>query len=315
MKYFLVRLLKLVPIIVGVTLITFSLIYLGPSDPAKMHFFQEGQAPTEEMLENFRNENGLNDSFIAQYLRWWNNFLHGDLGKSYSDGKPTSYHIKKSMPYTVYLSLNSIVITLIVSIPLGFYMAIKPKSLLSKFLSSFSILSISLPNFIVALLLIYILSSRLKLLPILTNDLKIGIIMPVLTLVISMSAKYIRQVKVMTEKALEKDHIYGLRARGISELNIFFKTILKNISVEIITLVGMSIGSLLGGVAIVETIFNWPGLGSLMVKSVLVRDIPVIQGVVVWMALAYVLINLATDILYAVFDPRIRLGEEDGSLK
>lgn len=307
MRYLILRLLKLVPIIIGVTLITFSLIFLSPSDPAKMHFHSQGAAYTEKMLEDFREENGLNEGFINQYVNWGKKFIRGDFGKSYQDGTDIKAKVFKSAPYTIYMSINAVLFTLIISVPLGFYMAYRPDSYISKFLINFSLLGISLPNFVIALAVMFLLSSKLKLIPVLSTDPSVAIIMPTITLVIAMSSKYIRQIMSITQKELDKEYIYGLRARGISDFKIITRTVLKNTGVEILTLVGVSIGSLLGGVAIIETIFNWPGLGKLMVEAVVTRDIPLIQAIVVLISISYVVINLLTDICYGLFDPRIRL--------
>ena len=303
--------LKVLPIIIGVTLITFGLIFFSPVDPAEMHFHNAGYTPTQDMLEAFREQNGLNKGFIEQYTDWWKKLFKGDLGESYDNGRKVSENIGRALPYTVSLAVNSMLLTLVIAFPLGFYMAMRENSVLTKILSALSLLTVSLPSFIVALIFMYVLSSKLKLLPILTDKPEVGVIMPSLTLAVIMSSRYLRQIRTVAEEELKKDHIYGLRARGISDGKILLNTVLKNTAVEIITIVGLSLGSLMGGVTIIETIFNWPGLGKLMTDSVMARDMPMIQGTIIFMSLSYVLINLITDILYGVLDPRIRLGGED----
>ena len=303
--------LKVLPIIIGVTLITFGLIFFSPVDPAETHFHNAGYTPTQDMLEAFREQNGLNKGFIEQYTDWWKKLFKGDLGESYDNGRKVSENIGRALPYTVSLAVNSMLLTLIIAFPLGFYMAMRENSVLTKILSALSLLTVSLPSFIVALIFMYVLSSKLKLLPILTDKPEVGVIMPSLTLAVIMSSRYLRQIRTVAEEELKKDHIYGLRARGISDGKILLNTVLKNTAVEIITIVGLSLGSLMGGVTIIETIFNWPGLGKLMTDSVMARDVPMIQGTIIFMSLSYVLINLITDILYGVLDPRIRLGGED----
>lgn len=303
--------LKVLPIIIGVTLITFGLIFFSPVDPAEMHFHNAGYTPTQDMLEAFREQNGLNKGFIEQYTDWWKKLFKGDLGESYDNGRKVSENIGRALPYTVSLAVNSMLLTLMIAFPLGFYMAMRENSVLTKILSALSLLTVSLPSFIVALIFMYILSSKLKLLPILTDKPEVGVIMPSLTLAVIMSSRYLRQIRTVAKEELKKDHIYGLRARGISDGKILLNTVLKNTAVEIITIVGLSLGSLMGGVTIIETIFNWPGLGKLMTDSVMARDVPMIQGTIIFMSLSYVLINLITDILYGVLDPRIRLGGED----
>ncbi len=292
-------------------MITFGLIFFSPVDPAEMHFHNAGYTPTQDMLEAFREQNGLNKGFIEQYTDWWKKLFKGDLGESYDNGRKVSENIGRALPYTVSLAVNSMLLTLMIAFPLGFYMAMRENSVLTKILSALSLLTVSLPSFIVALIFMYILSSKLKLLPILTDKPEVGVIMPSLTLAVIMSSRYLRQIRTVAKEELKKDHIYGLRARGISDGKILLNTVLKNTAVEIITIVGLSLGSLMGGVTIIETIFNWPGLGKLMTDSVMARDVPMIQGTIIFMSLSYVLINLITDILYGVLDPRIRLGGED----
>lgn len=292
-------------------MITFGLIFFSPVDPAEMHFHNAGYTPTQDMLEAFREQNGLNKGFIEQYTDWWKKLFKGDLGESYDNGRKVSENIGRALPYTVSLAVNSMLLTLVIAFPLGFYMAMRENSVLTKILSALSLLTVSLPSFIVALIFMYALSSKLKLLPILTDKPEVGVIMPSLTLAVIMSSRYLRQIRTVAEEELKKDHIYGLRARGISDGKILLNTVLKNTAVEIITIVGLSLGSLMGGVTIIETIFNWPGLGKLMTDSVMARDVPMIQGTIIFMSLSYVLINLITDILYGVLDPRIRLGGED----
>ena len=234
--------------------------------------------------------------------------MHGDFGESFADAIPVIKKLSIAIPYTVVLAFASLFLTLLISIPFGFFVAIHGEKKSSKAIQWICTLVISLPNFIVALGLMYLLSSRLHLIPILTESKLVGGIMPVLTLSIGMSGKYIQQIEVMTRNELYQEYVYGMLARGISRRSVLMHTVLKNVSVELVTIVGMSFGSLLGGVAVVESIFNWPGLGKLMVDSVSALDIPVVQGIVLFMALSYIVINLFTDLLYGVLDPRIRIG-------
>ena len=307
MKYFIKRLLRTIPIVVGVTLITFSLIYLSPSDPAHMHFHQAGSPATEEMLEQFRHEHHLDEPFFIQYQNWWVSFLKGDLGTSYQDGRPVSEKIMKSAPYTISIAINSMILTLLVSIPLGIYCAYHEQSRFSKLIDLITQVGISIPTFIIGLLLLYLFTSVFHIFHVLPKD-RTGVIMPSLTITLGMSFRYIKQIQKIASRELEKDYIKGLRARGVGTVSILFCTVLQSTMVEVITLTAVSFGSLLSGVALIETIFNWPGLGKLLVDAVISKDIPIIQAVVVWLVLAYVLINLLADVLYGIFDARIRLG-------
>lgn len=307
MKYFIKRLLRTIPIVIGVTLITFSLIYLSPSDPAHMHFHQAGAPATEEMVEQFRHEHHLDEPFFTQYTNWWISFLRGDLGTSYQDSRPVSEKIMKAAPYTISIAVNSMVLTLIVSIPLGIYCAYRKQSFLTKSVDVITQVGISIPTFMIGLLLLYLFTSVFHIFSVLPKD-NTGVIMPSLTIMLGMSFRYIKQIQKIASRELEKDYMKGLRARGIGTFSILFHTVLRNAMVEVITLTAVSFGSLLSGVALIETIFNWPGLGKLLVDAVISKDIPMIQGVVVWLVLAYVIINLIADLFYGIFDARIRLG-------
>ena len=199
------------------------------------------------------------------------------------------------------------VLTLLVSIPLGIYCAYRKQSRLSKLIDVITQVGISIPTFIIGLLLLYLFTSVFHIFRVLPKD-NTGVIMPSLTIMLGMSFRYIKQIQKIASRELEKDYIKGLRARGVGTVSILFCTVLRSTMVEVITLTAVSFGSLLSGVALIETIFNWPGLGKLLVDAVISKNIPIIQAVVVWLVLAYVFINLVADVLYGIFDPRIRLG-------
>lgn len=310
MKYFLKRTLKLIPILFGLTILSFSLLYLAPSDPAEMYYHNLGASATEEMLDNFREEKGLNEPFLNQYMNWVERLVQGDLGESYADGQNVIEKINRAIPYTLSLSLNALILSLFISFPLGFYLALKPNSKFRKFILAMSFIGNSLPSFIIGLGLMYLLSIRLGWFPVLAENSIKGIVLPTLAISIAMASRFVRQIGTIVEEELRQDHIKGLRVRGVPIRKILFYTVLKNSAVNILTLVGMSFGTLLGGTAVIETMFNWPGLGKLIVDGVTNRDFPLVQGVVLWMGVTFVLINIATDLSYALFDPRIRIGGE-----
>ena len=308
MKYIVNRFLKVIPILLGVTFLSFSLLYFAPSDPAKMHYNNLGVSYTEEMLDNYRREKGLDKPFIVQYKNWLIQIIQGDLGQSYKDGRPVMEKISRAIPYTLSLTLNSILLTLVLSLPLGFYLALFPDKKKSKLMIFLSFLGNSIPNFILGLGFIYLLAMKLGWFPVLANNSIKGIVLPTLALSTGLISKYIRQIATIVSMELNQDHIKGLKARGVPLKNILLGTVLKNTGIPIVTLVGMSIGGLLGGTAVIESLFNWPGLGKMIVDSISNRDYPLVQGIVLWMTLAFVLINILTDLSYVLFDPRIRLG-------
>ena len=279
---------------------------LAGGDPAEIKLTAQGTVVTPELIETVRDEMGLNDSFIKQYMDWLMDVLHGDLGVSYMTGIEVTAELKQHLPYTLMLTISSMLLTLIVSIPLGILAAVKRNKWEDHLIRGCSFMGNAIPGFFLALILLLIFSLKLKLLPILSESCIKSIILPTLTLSIAMSSKYIRQIRAVVIEELEKDYVKGLRARGVSEKVILYKNVLKNIMMTLMTITGLSIGSLIGGTAIVESIFVWPGIGKLVLTAISNRDYPVIQGYVLWMGCIFVVINLIVDLLYRVFDPRVR---------
>ena len=279
---------------------------LAGGDPAEIKLTAQGTVVTPELIETVRDEMGLNDPFIKQYMDWLMDVLHGDLGVSYTTGIEVTAELKQHLPYTLMLTISSMLLTLIVSIPLGILAAVKRNKWEDHLIRGCSFMGNAIPGFFLALILLLIFSLKLKLLPILSESGIKSIILPTLTLSIAMSSKYIRQIRAVVIEELEKDYVKGLRARGVSEKVILYKNVLKNIMMTLMTITGLSIGSLIGGTAIVESIFVWPGIGKLVLTAISNRDYPVIQGYVLWMGCIFVVINLIVDLLYRVFDPRVR---------
>lgn len=279
---------------------------LAGGDPAEIKLTAQGTVVTPELIAAERNEMGLNEPFIKQYLSWLRDVLHGNLGESYSTGIAVTEELKQHLPYTLMLTFSSITLTLIVSIPLGIIAAVKKNEWQDVLIRAFSFAGNAIPGFFLALILLLVFSLKLKLLPILSQSGIKSIILPTLTLSVAMSSKYIRQIRAVVIEELEKDYVKGLRARGVNEKIILYRNVLKNIMMTLTTLTGLSIGSLMGGTAIVESIFVWPGIGKLVLSAISNRDYPVIQGYVLWMGCMFVVINLIVDLLYRVFDPRVR---------
>lgn len=307
MTYIGKRLLKIIPTLIAITFITFILLYIGPSDPARMHFESMGVPYTDSMLASFRAEHGLDQPFIVQYLNWIWQILQGNFGVSYESSLPAQEEVFKAIPYTLSLAINSVLLAVIISVPTGLITAYYKDHFLSKAILQICIVLNSIPSFVLGLLMMLIFSIRLGWLPIISFDNSVAIIYPTLVTAIAMSARYIQQIKAVCERELSQDYVYGMLARGLPMWKILFGSVLRNISVEIVTLIGISFGSLMGGTAIVESLFNWPGVGNLLVSSIMVRDIPVVQATMLWIGISYLLVNLATDILYTLLDPNIRL--------
>ena len=235
--------------------------------------------------------------------------LTGDMGTSYISGRNVFDTFVSKLPATLLLTALSILLTIIISIPLGVYAAVRHDRFSDYLIRFCGFIGNSLPNFFVAMLLMYFLSIKLGWLPVISKGLSIkSAAMPTLTLAIAMSAKYLRQVRATVLEELNKDYVFGAQARGVRGRITLWKSVMKSSMLTIITLLALSIGSLLGGTAIIESIFMWDGVGKLAVDAITMRDYPIIQAYVVWMAIIYVLVNLITDLLYHAMDPRIRLG-------
>ena len=266
-------------------------------------------AVAQEIIDAKRAELGLDKPFLTQYLSWVGGMMRGDMGVSYVSGKDVFQTFISKLPATLLLTALSMVMTVVISIPLGVLAAVRHDKFTDYFLRFFSFVGNSLPNFFVALLLMQIFSIKLKMLPVISKGLSVqSAMLPTLTLAIAMSAKYMRQVRAAVLEELNKDYVIGAKARGVRSSVILWKSVLKSSMLTIITLLALSIGSLLGGTAIIESIFMWDGVGKLAVDAITMRDYPMIQAYVVWMAIIYVLVNLITDLLYHALDPRIRLG-------
>jgi len=309
-KYVLKRVLQLIPVLIGITFLTFLMMHAAGSDAITEMYSNKG-AVSQEIIDAKRAELGLDKPFLVQYFTWLGGILTGDMGVSYVSGKNVFDTFISKLPATLLLTLLSIVATVIISIPLGILMAVKQNKFTDYILRVLSFVGNSLPNFFVALVLMEIFAIKLGWLPVISAGTSVeSAIMPTLTLAIAMSAKYMRQVRAAVLEELNKDYVVGAKARGISEKAVLWKSVLRCAMVTIITLLAISIGSLLGGTAIIESIFMWDGVGKLAVDAITMRDYPLIEAYVVWLAIIYVIVNLIADLLYHALDPRIRIEEE-----
>ena len=307
-KYIIHRFLQLIPVLIGITFLSFAMMRVAGSD-AIIELYGDKGAVAQEIIDAKRAELGLDKPFLTQYLSWVGGMMRGDMGVSYVSGKDVFQTFISKLPATLLLTALSIVMTVVISIPLGVLAAVRHDKFTDYFLRFFSFVGNSLPNFFVALLLMQIFSIKLKILPVISKGLSVqSAMLPTLTLAIAMSAKYMRQVRATVLEELNKDYVIGAKARGVRSSVVLWKSVLKSSMLTIITLLALSIGSLLGGTAIIESIFMWDGVGKLAVDAITMRDYPMIQAYVVWMAIIYVLVNLITDLLYHALDPRIRLG-------
>lgn len=309
-KYILKRFLYLIPTIFGITFLTFLLLHIAPSDPVTMKYVSMGTVGNEKIIEQEKEKLGLNDPFIVQYTRWLKNAVKGDFGISIRTKIPVKEEILKRVPKTLKLSGLSLIITIFVSIPLGIFSAIYKNKIVDNIIKNLSFIGISMPTFWLGLIIMYIFSVKLKLFPIIGGDGIKSLVMPSITLSFWLSSLYITRLRASILEEINKEYVLGLLSKGIPYTKVILFNVLPNSLLSIITMFGSSVGAMLGGTTVIETIFEYQGLGKMATEAVSNRDYFLMQGYVIWMALIYVSINLVLDILYKYFNPRIRIEED-----
>ena len=308
-KYVLKRLLQLIPVLIGITFLSFAMMRLAGGDAVTYMYENAGTAVSQEVIDKTRAEYGLDQPFLVQYGKWFAGMVTGDMGVSYVSKKDVYDTFVEKLPATLLLTVSSVLLTMIISIPLGILSAVKHNRWSDYVIRFVSFIGNSMPNFFAALVLMYFFSIKLGWLPVITTDnIALSLVLPTLTLAIAMASKYTRQVRAAVLEELNKDYVAGARARGVRGSVIVWRNVMKSSMLTIITLLALSIGSLLGGTTIVETIFMWDGVGKMAVDAITMRDYPIVQAYVAWMAIIYVVVNLVTDILYHYMDPHVRLG-------
>ena len=301
------RFLQILIILIGISFLSFLLIFISPGDPVTSMYDSTGMMPSEEVINETREELGLNRIFIEQYSTWLWNCLHGDFGNSFSMHKPVAELLLSRLLPTIQLSLLSLVIMLAISVPFGVLAAVYKEKPIDHLVRGISFFGVSMPNFWVGLLLLYVAALKLRLVPTVSTEGGFKqLVLPALTLAFAMSAKYTRQVRTAVLEELNQDYVTGARARGLSERTILWRHVFPNALLPLVTMLGLSLGSLLGGTAVVEVIFGYQGLGNLAVTAITAMDYPLVQGFVLWIALIYMAVNLVVDISYEFLDPRIR---------
>lgn len=304
LKYIFKRLIALIPVLVGVAFIVFTLLFITPGDPARMAL---GDQAPQSAVEEFREKSGLNDPFFMQFGRYlYKAVVKQDLGNSYITKGPVINDIKAAFPNTFKLALFSICIAIVFGIPFGIISAIKQYSIFDTVTMVFAMIGLSMPVFWLGLLLILLFSVRLKWLPASGFSSFRQMILPS----VSLSAQAISIITRMTRSSMleviRQDYIRTARAKGQTESKIIWRHALPNALIPVVTIVGLQFGGLLGGAILTETIFAVPGVGQLMVNAIKSRDYPMVQGGVLFVAVAFSLVNLLVDLLYAFIDPRIK---------
>ena len=302
------RLLQMLIVLIGISFITFLLTYLSPGDPARNIYTHAGVMPTSEMIEEMRVKLGLDKPFFTQYIDWVVNCLRGNFGESFMLNKPVAELLLDRLWPTLKLTLASTVLMLLFSVPLGVLSAVNHNKPIDYIVRAVTFFGVSIPNFWLGLMLILIFCVKLGLLPVVSSggDLE-SLILPAVTLAVAMTAKYTRQVRTAVLEELHSDYVIGARARGVSENQILWRNVLPNSLLPLITMLGLSVGSLLGGTSVVEIIYSYPGLGNLAVAAIMSADYFLVQGYVLWVSVIYMMINLIVDISYNYVDPRMRL--------
>lgn len=300
--------LQVAIILIGISFITFAFTMLSTEDIAKQLITgSEDIIVSKEQIEAVRKEMGLDQPFLIQFADWLYHAIQGDFGFSYMSKKPVTDKILECLPATIYLTLTSLAMMLVISIPLGIFSAVYRNGVVDYVIRAFTFFGSSIPGFWMGLMLLWFFGLQMGWFPIISSTMSVKtIFLPALTLAISMAAKYTRQVRSAILEELHQDYVIGARARGMSEFHILCKEVLPNAILPLITIFGLSMGSLLGGSAVVEIVFGWPGLGRLAVDAINYRDFKLLQGIVVWIAFMYLLINITIDFLYVYFNPIMR---------
>ncbi|MCL0084667.1 ABC transporter permease [Thermodesulfovibrionales bacterium] len=307
LTYIIRRIGLMVFIMLGVSVITFSMIHLVPGDPAEVIATERyGEEITAETIEHVRRELGLDQPVYVQYARWLINVLQGDLGYSFRTDRPVLDEILTRLPATFQLALAGMLVALIIAIPVGIVSATRQYSAVDNISMFGALLGVSMPNFWLGLLLIMFFSVHLGWLPVFGRGGIEHLILPSITLGTGMAAITTRLIRSSMLEVLKADYIRTARAKGLKEKVVIYKHALKNAMIPVVTIVGLQFASLLEGAVIVEVIFAWPGIGRLLVDSIFARDFMLIQGCILFIAAMFVLVNLLVDISYAYLDPKIR---------
>ncbi len=303
--YIISRLSSALLVIVGVVCLVFLLIHLVPGDPVEVMLGESAHAADRAAL---RTSLGLDLPLQQQLLNYFNGLLHLDLGKSLHSQRPITDILAERLPVTLELAAYALLFATVLAVPLGILAATRKDSMLDIGAMGFSMLGISIPNFWMGPILILIFSLWLGLTPVSGSGEPGSVILPAITLGTALAAVLARMVRSSLLEVLSEDFVRTARAKGLPESVVIWRHAMRNAWLPVITLLGMQLGALLGGAVITETIFSWPGLGSLLVESIQKRDYPVVQASVLVISLAYVGVNTLTDLVYAAIDPRIRLG-------
>ena len=310
-KKWVAEIIGLFIVLLGVTLLSFSLMYIAPGDPARTILQSGGTMPSEEAIQEKREEMGLDRPFLEQYGSWLWNFVHGDLGVSMIDGRNVSDEVTKALGKSAVLAVTSLAAGVAAALPLGVMSAARKEKMFARITGFFVFIRLCMPSVLVGIGFLYLFSYCLKLISISGSGGVSALILPAATLATGICARMIRQIRTLIYEEMKHPYVDGLRSRGIRETQILFVHILRNAMLPIITMIALSFGELLGGTAITEIIFSWPGIGRLVMTAIGEHDYTIIQGFVVMIALIFFVIYGLTEMSYSLFDPRVKKQKED----
>ena len=302
-RYILIRIIYAIPTLIGAMIVMFILIRMLPGDPARLI---AGPEALEQDVERIREQLGLNKPLYIQFIDYMSSILRGDFGVSLKYGTPVIKEIMARLPYTIVLAIAAEAIAVSISLPLGVLSALNPRSRLSYMISTLSLVGASVPIFWIGLIFIYIFAVNLKLLPSSGADSPRHLILPAVSLALLLIGNLTRITRASVMDVLGSNHVITAVSKGLAPRIILIRHVLRNAFIPIITIIGIQTGALLGGAVVTETVFAWPGIGSLLVDSLFYRDYPLAQGIILFIVFVFITINILIDILYAYIDPRIR---------
>ena len=308
LKYVLKRIVMIIPVVLAVSFIVFFIMDFVPSDPAVTVL---GDGATEQQIEYYRETHGLNDPLPVRYVRYMAGIAKGDLGTSYAQNRPVWDIFFEKFPNTFKLAIASVIVTVLLSIPLGILAAVKNNTWIDTICSTLSFVGLAMPNFWLGLLLVILFALKLRWLPSQgmgedTGSMLKSLILPAVTLGTGIMATIMRMTRSSVLETMRQDYVSTARAKGISESQVTTRHMLKNALIPIITSAGLQFGHLLGGSMLTETVFSWPGVGRYMLDAIKTKDTPAVLGSVILMSVSFSVVNLFVDILYAFVDPRIK---------
>lgn len=308
LRYIGKRMLMMIPVLLGVIILVFTIMYLTPGDAAQM---QLGAGASEEAVEQLREEMGLNRPYIVQLFTYIKDlFLKGDLGRSLDSGKPVIVELMQRFPTTLKLAALSVTVSVVIGLTMGIISATRQYSIFDKMATSFALLGVSMPTFWAGLMAVIVFSVWLEWLPASGSYGWQYWILPPLVLGFHSAASIMRMTRSSMLEVIRQDYIRTARAKGQKERLVIIVHAMRNALIPVITVIGMQFGGLLGGSILVESVFAIPGLGRFIIGSIRTRDLPVVQGGVLMLALSFSLVNLAVDILYSFIDPRIKTQQK-----